>query len=67
MAGQRTERVLAGLCRFVYRRASMIIAQSRGMGARIAERVDDPEKVRTIYNWAEEELIVPRGMLDLDL
>lgn len=58
-------KILAPLCRFVYLRASSIIAQSTGMTSRLADRNVPLEKLSTIYNWADEAAAAPGGRLDL--
>lgn len=65
MSSTRVDRILGGMCRFVYRRAARIVAQSRGMGRKIVERGADPAKVRVIYNWAEERFVTPRRAHDV--
>ena len=59
-------RMLGPVCRFVYRRAASIVAQSNGMRAKLVERGVPAAKLVTIHNWADEEAIVPRGACDLD-
>lgn len=48
-------RPIGFVCRFVYRRSALIIAQSDGMRRAMAERGVAPAKVRTIHNWATRE------------
>ncbi len=56
MAGaDRLARPLGVACRFVYRRARAIVAQSEGMRRRLIERGVAPGKVTTIHNWADGE------------
>lgn len=65
MSSGRIDRVLRKMCDFVYRRAARIVAQSRGMGDKLAERGADRAKIRVIYNWAEERYVTPRNAHDL--
>lgn len=64
MANSRVERTLGAICRFVYRRARRIVAQSRGIGAEVAQR-GGGDRVRPIYNWAEEGDLISSGTTDL--
>ena len=64
-SASRLARTLGPLCRFVYRRASTIVAQCEGMGAKLIERGVPADKVVTIYNWADESAVEPRGVRDL--
>lgn len=43
---------LGALCRFVYRAADGIVAQTEGMRDRILAHGAEPERVTRIYNWA---------------
>lgn len=52
MGNARIVAILDRLCRFVYARADRIIAQSRGMQARLESRGVEAEKLSTIFNWA---------------
>lgn len=52
MAGGVTTSVLDRVCRFVYRRAAMIIPQSDGMTERLASRGVSRAKMHRIYNWS---------------
>lgn len=52
MGNPRIVNILDRLCRFVYARADHIIAQSRGMRARLESRGVGAEKLSTIFNWA---------------
>ncbi|HEY7958638.1 MAG TPA: glycosyltransferase family 4 protein [Sphingomicrobium sp.] len=47
---------LGAACRFVYRRASTIIAQSEGMRRMLIERGVPGAKVSVVRNWAKVEL-----------
>jgi colanic acid biosynthesis glycosyl transferase WcaI len=62
----RMVRLLSLMCRFVYRRARRIVAQSRGIAARLAERGVPPEKIDIVFNWADEAAAAPLGNCDLD-
>jgi len=57
--GLRGSSALAGpiglVCWFVYRRSTLLIAQSSGMHRALAERGVPPEKICTIHNWALRE------------
>lgn len=52
MGNARIIAILDRLCGFVYARAGRIIAQSRGMQARLELRGVPAEKLTTIFNWA---------------
>jgi glycosyltransferase involved in cell wall biosynthesis len=52
-------RPLGFVCRFVYRRSALIIAQSDGMRRALAARGVPPEKISTIHNWAVREAAPP--------
>jgi len=52
MGNARIVGILDRLCHFVYARADCIIAQSRGMRARLETRGVAEEKLSTIFNWA---------------
>lgn len=62
MGGTAIPSILEKICRFVYRRAALVIAQSDGMKARLAEREVPPEKLRRLYNWST---YVPATSADL--
>ena len=64
MANPKIVGPLGAACRFVYRRARRIIAQSRGMAAEIARR-GGGERVRPVLNWAEEADLHRPGTTDL--
>jgi colanic acid biosynthesis glycosyl transferase WcaI len=56
----RLIRPLGACCRFVYARASAIVAQSEGMKRALVDRGVPEAKVSVIRNWAEAEFqIVP--------
>jgi colanic acid biosynthesis glycosyl transferase WcaI len=62
MAGTgRMARMLAPLCRFVYRRAAHVFGQSNGMTARLVERGVPVDRASTVVNWADEALARPGG------
>jgi colanic acid biosynthesis glycosyl transferase WcaI len=62
---KRIEWAVKLLCNIAYRRATKIIAQSKGIAARLIERGVAPEKVAVIYNWADEAAAAPAGLCDL--
>lgn len=57
--------VLAGLCRMVYRRAAVIVAQSQAMRKVLIARGVPAGKAITIFNWADEEAARARGEHDV--
>ena len=57
--------ILGAMCRFAYRGATRITAQSQGIAARLVERGVPAEKIDVIYNWADEEAAAPLGNHDL--
>lgn len=61
----RMESALSRMCNFLYRRAARIIAQSRGIGAKLVERGVPAEKIDVIFNWADEEAAGALGTCDL--
>lgn len=66
MAGtQRMEKILTLMCNFVYRRAAGIVAQSKGIRARLIERGVPSDKISVVYNWADERAAAPAGLADL--
>lgn len=54
-------RVLDPVCRFVYRHASMVLGQSKGMLERLVERGVSAERADVFYNWADEDAARPSG------
>lgn len=64
MASSRVDGPLAAACRFVYRRARRIVAQSQGMGVEVGRR-GGGDRVRPVYNWAEEDDLKVTGTTDL--
>jgi glycosyltransferase involved in cell wall biosynthesis len=66
MAGTgRMAGLLNALCNFVYRRATRILAQSRGIFAKLVERGVPADKIDVVFNWADEEAAQPGGTHDL--
>jgi glycosyltransferase involved in cell wall biosynthesis len=59
------ERALSAMCSFLYKRSGRIIAQSRGMAAKIAERGASAGKIDVIFNWADEETACALDTCDL--
>lgn len=57
--------ILGRLCGFVYRRAALVIGQSRAIRDTLIERGVPPEKSVTIFNWADEDTARPRGEFDV--
>jgi glycosyltransferase involved in cell wall biosynthesis len=64
MANPRIVKPIGAACRFVYRRARRIIAQSPGMAAELARR-GGGDRVRPVLNWAEEADLARTGTTDL--
>jgi colanic acid biosynthesis glycosyl transferase WcaI len=58
-------KILGGVCRYVYRRAAVVMVQSQGFRDVLIERGVPPEKLVTVYNWAEEDAAMPAGRCDL--
>lgn len=56
--------ILGKMCRFVYARATTILAQSRGIREALIARGVEPKKIRTVLNWADEESTIPLGRFD---
>ena len=66
MAGSgRMGGVLGRLCSFIYRRATLIVAQSKGIASKLRERGVPDGKIRLIYNWADEQAAAASGTCDL--
>lgn len=59
MANPRLVRIIDALCRFVYRRAAVIVTQSAGMRARLIARGVAAEKLYVIRNWTDEAAAAP--------
>jgi glycosyltransferase involved in cell wall biosynthesis len=62
---KRLSGFLGRLCRFVYRRAALLICQSRAMRETLMSRGMVAEKVVTIFNWADEDSARARGEYDV--
>lgn len=58
-------RILDPICRFVYRRAALVLGQSEGMAARLVERGVDPQRADVFFNWADEDAARPNGLYDV--
>lgn len=54
-SGGRLIRILDALCRFAYRSAAAVIAQSEGMRKQLEERGVPAGKLERIYNWSTYE------------
>lgn len=59
LAGRMTDRVLHAAMRRVYRMAAGIAVIAPSMGDLVVERGADPNKVRVVLNWTDEELFHP--------
>jgi colanic acid biosynthesis glycosyl transferase WcaI len=57
-------KMVGHVCDFTYRRAAAILAQSHGIKAKLVERGVPADKITTIYNWAEEDLVASKGLCD---
>jgi len=55
MVGKTIPTLLDRLCHFVYRRAALIITQSKGMTDRLVSRGVPAAKLRHLYNWSTYE------------
>jgi glycosyltransferase involved in cell wall biosynthesis len=55
------ERGLAAMCRYVYRGATHIVAQSHGMAQKLVERGANSDAISVIYNWSNSESPAQRG------
>ena len=58
-------RFLVPVCRYVYRRAGYILAQSEGMAARLIERGASPKRTSVVFNWANETAARANGTYDI--
>jgi colanic acid biosynthesis glycosyl transferase WcaI len=66
MAGTKSlAKILDPICRFVYRRAALVIGQSEAMTERLIERGAPRERTATIFNWADEDAAKPGGDYDV--
>lgn len=61
----RLARLLDPVCRFVYRRASLVLGQSHGMAKRLVERGVSEQKADVMFNWANESAARANGVYDL--
>lgn len=61
----RLAKILGPICDFVYRRAALVIGQSRAMTECLIERGATRARTATIFNWADEDAARPRGTLDV--
>ena len=57
--------ILTILCAVVYRRAARVIAQSRGIAAKLVGRGVNADKIDVIFNWADEDAARPNGTGEL--
>lgn len=62
---ERLGGVLGWLCGFVYRRAALVVGQSRAMTERLIERGVSRTRAATIFNWADEDAARRRGEYDV--
>jgi glycosyltransferase involved in cell wall biosynthesis len=62
---RRLSGILGRLCAVVYRRAALVISQSRAMRATLIDRGVPAEKTVTIFNWADEDTAKARGEYDV--
>lgn len=58
--------ILHPICRFVYRRAALVLGQSDGMAKRLVERGVSKNKCGVIFNWANESAARANGLYDLE-
>lgn len=59
-------RILGPVCRFVYRRAAIVLGQSEGMTKRLVERGAEARKTAAVFNWADEEAARANGLYPID-
>lgn len=59
-------RVLGPVCRFVYRRAAIVLGQSDGMAKRLIERGAEARKTTAVFNWADEESARANGLYPVE-
>lgn len=57
-------RILDPICRFVYKRAALVLGQSEGMAARLVERGVALERADVFFNWADEDAARANGLYD---
>lgn len=62
----RLARLLDPICRFVYRRAGLVLGQSHGMAQRLIERGVSEHKADVMFNWANESAARANGVYDLN-
>lgn len=55
-------RILGPVCRFVYRRAALVLGQSEGMAKRLVERGAEASKTGVVFNWADEAAARANGV-----
>ncbi|MGW8642048.1 glycosyltransferase family 4 protein [Micromonospora chalcea] len=60
LVGRLVDRTLAAGMQRLYRCADAVVALSPAMGQLLVERGADPERVRVVLNWANEDLFQPR-------
>jgi glycosyltransferase involved in cell wall biosynthesis len=60
----RMETALKAMCNVLYRRASRILVQSRGIAATLASRGVPPDKIDVVFNWSDENAARPLGTCD---
>lgn len=58
-------KILGPMCDFVYRRAALVIGQSKAMTERLIERGATRARTATIFNWADEDAARPGGTFDI--
>lgn len=58
-------KILGPICDFVYRRAALVIGQSRAMTECLIERGATRARTATIFNWADEDAARPAGTFDV--
>jgi len=64
-AARILSRLLAWICNYTYRSATLISVQSEGFRDELVRRGVPSEKIRLIYNWADEEAVERNG-IDID-
>lgn len=58
-------RILSPICKFVYRRAALVLGQSKGMAQRLVERGAPPNRTEVFFNWADEDAARANGYYDI--
>lgn len=61
------EKVIADICKWVYKRATHITVQSSGVRDRIIERGIAVHKISLIYNWCDEASMGSRPTIKVEL